>query len=145
DKLNIPKTYGENDFPLVIQDRNLMKDGKLSYDLNMMSLMHGMQGDTPLVNGAFDPYLEVPKGKVRLRLVNGSNARIYHLKLSNRHDFWQIASDGGFLEKPLKMNHIVLGPAERVEIIVDFSSYKRGEKVHLLDQEIGLMNFVVGD
>ncbi|VEF47590.1 multicopper oxidase type 3 [Bacillus freudenreichii] len=113
--------------------------------MNMMSLMHGRHGDTPLVNGAFDPFLEVPKGKVRLRLLNGSNARIYQLKLSNNDDFWQIASDGGFLEKPVKMQQIVLGPAERAEIIVDFSSYKQGEKIYLSDQDFGLMSFVVGN
>ncbi|KRG13957.1 multicopper oxidase [Virgibacillus soli] len=145
DSLNIPKTYGENDFPIIIQDRNLRKDGQLTYDLNMMSVMHGMQGDTPLVNGAFDPYLEVPKGKVRLRILNGSNARIFQLKLSHNDDFWQIASDGGFLEKPLKMTQVVLGPAERTEIIIDFSSYQRGEKIQLLSQDVGLMNFVVGN
>ncbi len=145
DKLNIPKTYGENDFPIVIQDRNLRNDGQLTYNLNMMSVMHGMQGDTPLVNGAFDPYLEVPKGKIRLRLLNGSNARIFQLKFSNDDDFWQIASDGGFLEKPVKMNQIILGPAERAEVIVDFSSYKQGEKIQLYDQDIDLMNFVVGN
>lgn len=144
DNLNIPKTYGVNDFPIVIQDRNLMRDGQLSYDLNMMSFMHGMQGDTPLVNGAFEPYLEVPKGKVRLRILNGSNARVFQLKLSRTHDFWQIASDGGFLEKPLNMNSVVLAPAERAEIIVDFSSFKEGEKVKLFDQDIALMNFVIG-
>lgn len=144
-KLNIPTTYGEDDFPIVIQDRNLRQNGQLTYNLNMMSLMHGMQGDTPLVNGAFDPYLEVPKGKVRLRLLNGSNARIFQLKFSNNDDFWQIASDGGFLEKPVKMNQVILGPAERAEVIVDFSSYKQGDKVQLFDQDIGLMNFVVGN
>lgn len=144
-QLNIPKSYGENDFPIVIQDRNLREDGQLSYDLNMMSLMHGMHGDTPLINGVFDPYLEVPQGKVRLRLLNGSNARIFQLKLNEDDNFWQIASDGGFLEKPVKMDQIVLGPAERAEMIVDFSQYKQGDKVQLFDQDIRLMNFVVGN
>ncbi len=143
--MNIPKTYGENDFPIVIQDRNLRKDGQLTYDLNMMSVMHGMQGDTPLVNGAFDPYLEVPKGKVRLRILNGSNARVFQLKLSHNDNLWQIASDGGFLEKPVKMNQVILGPAERAEIIIDFSSYQRGEKIQLLSQDVGLMNFIVSN
>ncbi len=143
-QLNIPKTYGEDDFPIIIQDRNLGREGQLSYDLDRMSLMHGLHGDTPLINGAFDPSLEVPKGKVRLRILNGSNARIYQLKLSGKHDFWQIASDGGFLEKPVKMNSIVLAPAERAEIIVDFSSFKEGEKMKLFDQDTSLINFVVG-
>lgn len=144
DKLNIPKTHGDNDFPLVIQDRNLRRNGQLSYELDMMSVMHGMHGDTPLVNGAYDPFLEVPQGKVRLRLLNGSNAKIFQLNLSTHDDFWQIASDGGFLDKPIKLQQIILGPAERAEIIVDFSSYKQGDKIYLMDQDISLMSFIIG-
>lgn len=143
--LPIPDDYGVNDFPLIIQDRNLNEDGQLSYNLNMMSMMHGMEGDTPLVNGAYDADLEVPRGKVRLRLLNGSNARVSQFQLEDGAEFWQIASDGGFLEKPVKMDHLVLGPSERAEVIVDFSLYERGKRIELQDQDVRLMNFIVGD
>src|SRR5699024_6266015 len=143
--LPIPDDYGVNDFPLIIQDRNLNEDGQLSYNLNMMSMMHGMEGDTPLVNGAYDADLEVPRGKVRLRLLNGSNARVSQFQLEDGAEFWQIASDGGFLEKPVKMDHLVLGPSERAEDIVDFSLYERGKRIEIQDQDVRLMNFIVGD
>src|SRR5699024_1608951 len=143
--LPITDDYGVNDFPLIIQDRNLNEDGQLSYNLNMMSMMHGMEGDTPLVNGAYDADLEVPRGKVRLRLLNGSNARVSQFHLEDGAEFWQIASDGGFLEKHVKMDHLVLGPSERAEVIVDFSLYERGKRIELQHQDVRLMNFIVGD
>ncbi|HEY4599933.1 MAG TPA: multicopper oxidase domain-containing protein [Cerasibacillus sp.] len=145
DKLPIPKDYGRNDFPLVIQDRQLNQNGKLIYDLNMMDVMHGKHGDTPLVNGANDALLEVPRGKVRLRFLNGSNARTNQLHLKDELRFWQIASDGGFLEKPVKRHELILGASERAEVIVDFSSYKEGERIELFDQNVRLMTFIVGE
>nr|WP_084213441.1 multicopper oxidase domain-containing protein [Thermicanus aegyptius] len=144
DRLNIPKDYGVNDFPLVVQDRRF-ENGGMPYNLSMMDIMQGFQGDTILVNGAINPYLEVPKGKVRFRILNGSNARIYHFRFTGDTPFWQIASDGGFLEKPVKLNQAVLSPAERAEIIVDFSGFKTGERMELLDGNVSVMKFVVTD
>lgn len=145
DSLDIPKDYGINDIPLVIQDKNLGTDGQVNYNLSMHDVMMGLQGDTILVNGAVNPYLEVPKGKVRLRLVNGSNARIYQFKLSNGQDFHQIASDGGFLETPVQMSDLILSSGERAEIIIDFSSNKKGDIVNLMDQGFAFMKFKVTD
>lgn len=109
----------------------------------MHDVMRGLQGDTVLVNGAVNPFLEVPKGIMRLRLLNGSNASVYELNLSNNRIFHQIASDGGFLEKPIEMNQLVLGPAERAEILVDFSDLKKGETVQLINQGLDFMKFIV--
>ncbi len=145
DSLNIPKDYGINDIPLIIQDRDLSADGKAKYDLDMHDIMMGIMGNTILVNGAINPYLEVPKGKVRLRLLNGSNARIYEFKMSNDQKFHQIGSDGGLLEKPVEMTKLVLSSAERAEIIVDFTDFKSGDTVQLFDQETSFMKFVVTD
>lgn len=143
ENLDIPKDYGINDVPLVIQDKNFGADGDLDYHLNMHDVMMGLQGDTILVNGAIQPYFEVPKGKVRLRLLNGSNARNYSFKLSNEQTFYQIASDGGLLESPVEMTSVFLSPAERAEIIVDFSNFKKGATVQLTDAGTPLMKFVV--
>ncbi|MFC4767680.1 multicopper oxidase family protein [Effusibacillus consociatus] len=144
-KLNLPKDYGQNDFPLILQDRRFTKDGRMPYDLGMMDVMHGFQGDTVLINGAVNPFLEVPQGKVRFRILNGSNARIYNLHLTKTSEFWQIASDGGFLEAPVRLNQVDLGPAERAEIIVDFSNFKTGEVIQLQDRDENLMKFIVKD
>lgn len=142
-KLSIPKEYGVDDIPLIIQDKKFAADGNIPYDLEMRDVMMGLHGDTILVNGAINPFLEVPRGKVRLRLLNGSNARVYEFKLNNNQDFWQIGSDGGLLESPVKMNKLVLGPAERAEIIIDFAKFKKNDVVFLQDQDTKLMKFIV--
>lgn len=143
ESLPIPKDYGVNDFPLIIQDKQFNNNGEIPYDLGMRDVMMGLQGDTILVNGAISPYLDVPRGKVRLRLLNGSNARVYEFHLSNNQEFWQIASDGGFLEQPVKMNKLILGAAERAEIIVDFSEMKKGDKLEMQDQGVSFITFKV--
>src|SRR5690606_785175 len=126
-----------------IQDKRFNADGSFKYELGMHDVMNGLQGDTMMVNGAVNPFLEVPRGMVRLRLLNGSNASVYELNLSNNQTFHQIASDGGFLEKPTEMKNIVLGPAERAEILVDFSGLEKGETVQLLNQGSAFMKFVI--
>ena len=145
ERLDIPKEYGVDDVPLVLQDKRFNSDGSFDYDLGMRDVMNGLQGDTMLVNGAINPFLEVPRGMMRLRLLNGSNASVYELSFSNNQSFYQIASDGGFLEEPVKMNKIVLGPAERAEIIVDFSELKKEETVQLDNKGSEFMKFKAKD
>ncbi len=157
EQLAIPKEYGINDFPLVVQDKRLDSNGNMQYDPGMTDIMMGLYGNAFLVNGAISPYLEVPKGMVRLRLLNGSNGRTYHFELSNSQPFYQIASDGGFLEEPVEMTSIRMSPAERAEILVDFSKLETGDIIKLIDtgsdlaktvtdaHEIELMEFVVTD
>ncbi|CAM3823450.1 multicopper oxidase family protein [Mesobacillus thioparans] len=145
DNLNLPNEYGVNDIPLVIQDKKLDANGRFEYKLGMHDVMMGLQGGTILVNGAVNPYLEVPKGKMRFRLLNGSNARIYELLFSNNQSFYQIASDGGLLEQPVGMTKLVISPGERAEIIVDFSEFKDGDTVELTNQGTEFMKFMVTD
>ncbi|MBV1709134.1 MAG: multicopper oxidase domain-containing protein [Erysipelothrix sp.] len=141
DRLNIPKDYGVNDIPLIIQDRSFNRDGSFDYSSNMMD---GVLGDTILVNGAITPTLKVDQINMRFRLVNGANARNFDFELSNRGEFYQIASDGGFLEKPVKSKRLFLSPGERAEIIVDFSAYNEGDVIFLKSGNIRIMTFVVG-
>lgn len=121
----LPSDYGVNDIPLVLQDRAFADDGAFFYVKRGPALMHGFRADQIMVNGGIRPKASVPSGLVRLRLLNGSNARIYHLRFSDDREFHQIASDSGLLPKPLKRNSVSLAPAERVEILVDFSSNSR--------------------
>lgn len=137
DQLDIPKDHGINDFPLIIQDKKMDESGNLKYNPSMTDMMRGLYGNAFLVNGAISPYLEVPKGIVRLRLVNGSNGRTYHFSLSNGQSFHQIASDGGLLEQSLEMSSLRLSPAERAEILVDFSQFSTDEKVTLINYDLG--------
>ena len=118
---DLPNTYGVDDLPLIIQDRAFNPDGSLYYIKRGPALMHGFRADTILVNGAIQPTANVPSGIVRLRILNGSNARIYHLRFSDGRRFHQIASDGGLLPKPIARTSITLAPAERAELLADFS------------------------
>jgi len=138
-ELDIPKDYGINDIPLVIQDKRFTKEGAIPYELNMRDTMDGFMGDTILINGTINPELDVKNELVRLRILNGSNARSYDFNFSDNTKFYQIASDGGFLEKSVEMTNVILAPAERAEILVDFSKYKVGDKVTFRDTENNIM------
>tara|TARA_R110000850_G_scaffold260811_1_gene388403 strand:- start:100947 stop:102467 length:1521 start_codon:yes stop_codon:yes gene_type:complete len=118
--LGLPSNYGVDDIPLLLQDRQF-KDGTLVFPQGMMVVMHGRRGDTLMVNGTVDPVTCVPRGLVRLRLVNGSNAREYDLAFADDRLFHWIASEGGLLEKPVELTSLRLAPGERAEILVDFS------------------------
>lgn len=88
----------------------------------------GMHGDVLLVNGTINPFLVARAETLRLRLLNGSNARFYGLEFRDGRRFLQIASDGGLLEQPHETGRITLAPGERAEIIVDVSD---GRPTHL--------------
>ncbi|MEM9777470.1 MAG: multicopper oxidase domain-containing protein, partial [Chloroflexota bacterium] len=107
--LNLPDTYGVDDIPLIIQDRNFDDDGQLNYQINNGSYY----GDTIVVNGTVDPYVEVPAAMVRLRILNGSNGRIYNFGFEDNRTFYQIATDGGFLETPVPLTRLRLSTGER--------------------------------
>ena len=117
DALDLPKTYGVDDIPLVIQDRLFDDDGAFRFALNQGAVY----GDTMLVNGTWNPFLPVESRRIRFRLLNGSNARIYYIGFDDNRVFHQIATDGGFLETPLQTDRVTLAPGERAEILVDFS------------------------
>lgn len=101
--------------------------------------MDGFKGDTVLVNGAIAPELDVKSEVVRLRLLNGSNARSYDFNFSDNRAFHQIASDGGFLKNSIEMREVSLAPAERAEILVDFREYSGGDQVILRDGDYEVM------
>jgi blue copper oxidase len=107
--------------------------------------MDGASGQYILVNGAITPTLNVSRIKMRFRILNGANASNFNVRLQDNHEFIQIASDGGLLEKPVLMNSLFISPGERAEIIIDFSSYQKGQKVRLLSNKKVIMSFVVSD
>lgn len=118
--LGLPSAYGVNDLPLILQDK-VFQDGRLVYPDHPMTMMHGLRGQVVLVNGSIGPVSRVPAGLVRLRLVNGSNARVYDLSFTDKRRFHWIASDAGLLERPVAGSSLQLAPGERAEILVDFS------------------------
>ncbi|MDN3563518.1 multicopper oxidase domain-containing protein [Paeniroseomonas aquatica] len=118
--LGLPSDYGVDDLPLLIQDRQF-QDGRLVMPAGMMTAMQGRRGDTILVNGAPNPLAAVPNRLVRLRLVNGSNARIYDLSFSDGRGFHWIGTEGGLLERSVALRSLTLAPGQRAEILVDFA------------------------
>lgn len=144
-KLGLPQDYGVDDIPLVLQDRQFNDDGSFAYLGSMHDRMMGMKGDKLLVNGTLNPYFEAKTSQLRLRLLNGSNSRIYNLKFEDDRSFYQIGSDGGLLEAPVKLTELTLAPAERVELIVDVSDGKIALlKSTTANAESGLMGGMMG-
>jgi len=123
--LDLPRTYGLDDFPLVIQTKE--------FDANSQIVVPSNSDDVLMVNATIDPYLEVPAQIVRIRLLNGSSQRVFNIGLSNSHTFYQIASDGGLLQEPVLLSRLRMAPGERAEILVDFSGME--------DQSIQLMSY----
>ena len=120
DDRGLPSIYGVDDLTLVLQDRRFDAAGRMTYDLSMMDVMHGFVGEVMIINGQIDAIAAAPKGVTRLRLVNGSNARIYTLFMSDDRPMHLIATDGGFLDAPIALETLVLSPGERAEVLVDF-------------------------
>ena len=119
--LDIPSNYGVDDIPLIVQDRRFNEDGSFRYVGMHRDVMTGVFGDRILVNGTTSALFTPSTNKVRFRILNAANARTFNFALADGREFSLIASDGGFLEKPVALRNIVVAPAERAEIVVDFS------------------------
>lgn len=122
ERLGLPRTYGVDDLPIILQDRQFDGNGDLVYAAAGPSRMMGMRGDTLIVNGAVAPVARVPRGLVRLRLLNAANARNFDVRFGDDRTFHVIASDGGYLPAPVALNALTIAPSERFEILVDFSN-----------------------
>lgn len=125
--LPLPREYGVDDIPLIVQDRKFHDDGTLDASTSFMQST-GIIGDTVLVNGTPGAYFEVTTNTVRLRILNGSNTRPYNFAFEDDRAFSIIGTDGGLLEAPVEASSIQLSPGERAEVIVTFTP---GEQVRL--------------
>ncbi|MET3507561.1 multicopper oxidase family protein [Halalkalibacter oceani] len=142
--LGLPSDYGINDIPLIFQDKTFDDEKQLNYSAAMND--DGTIGETLLINGTLNPKLTVNKEKVRLRLLNGSNARNFTFKLNTGDSFVQVATDGGFLNEPVTLNEVTLTPSERAEIIVDFSQLNTENDLALINEDGSiLLPFEVSD
>src|ERR1035437_609349 len=124
---------GEFEVPLVIQDKRISADYALDYSPTSTDVMTGYMGQYITVNGVYAPFKNVKSATYRFRVLNGSNGRIYNLGLSNGAAFKVIGSDGGLLPTSQSVSSLLLGPGERADILVDFSSYAVGTELFLVN------------
>jgi len=141
DALGLPT--GDYELPLVLRDARVDRSGALRYASDPTS----PRGDFPVINGVPYPEHDVARARYRLRVLNGSNARVFRLALSNGAPMTVIGNDGGLLEVPESVSRVELGPAERVDLLVDFRQYAPGERIALQCLRSGwdLLEFVVVD
>jgi FtsP/CotA-like multicopper oxidase with cupredoxin domain len=147
------------EIPIVIQDRTFTEDGGLFYPDNR-AFFEGLDpsqlqipfmpdpacggpsdvapiwnpeffGNSIVVNGATWPSLEVQQRRYRLRFLNGCNSRFLILGMDNGLPFWQIGNEGGFLPAPVELPELLIGPAERADVIVDFTNVPTGTEIIL--------------
>lgn len=138
----LPLPQGRYDVPLVIQDKFFRSDGQIVYPRHdpVRPVGQGVFGDVILVNGAPRPFLDVERRRYRFRVLNGSNARVYRLRLSVDLPFTVVQTEGGFVPHPIDTPDIVLAPSERISFVIDFGRLPVGTRVTLrneMDQQPG--------
>jgi len=152
--LNLPSLG--NEIGLAIQDRTFNTDGSLFYNAQ---LEDAFKGEYAVVNGKVNPYLNVNQGKYRFRMLNGSQSREYIFRLENITDpgndpvFTLIGTDLGLIGAPINMGNSygIHGPAERMDVVIDFSVYPAGTEIILRNDDPtppllpNIMKFIVTD
>jgi len=121
---------GQYEVPLVIQDRMFTQDGQLYYPAEAEvdeapepSVLPEFFGDHILVNGQAWPVLDVEPTAYRFRMLNGSDSRFYNLRIGSGPQLQQIGTDSGLLYAPVPLDQLAIGPGERADVLVDFSSF----------------------
>ncbi|RLD31133.1 MAG: bilirubin oxidase [Bacteroidetes bacterium] len=133
--LDLPRTYGVDDFPLVIQTKD--------FDENNQIVTPSNADDVLMVNATIDPMLDVPAQVVRFRLLNGSSQRVFNLGLSGNQTFYQIGSDDGLLSETNAVSRLRLAPGERVEVLIDLTAMQ-GQSLSLMSFAAELANGIYG-
>ncbi|MET8524966.1 multicopper oxidase domain-containing protein [Micromonospora sp. NPDC005172] len=141
-----PPDTSYHDIPLLIQDRSFSPDGELVYPGNHhdgSAWTSAFSGSTIVVNGRTWPNLTVQRRRYRFRLLNGCNSRFLMLSVAAHATarparpvlpIWQIGSDGGFLPEPVPHQGLTLGPAQRADVIVDFTGVPVGTELYLVNE-----------
>ncbi len=130
---SLPLPRGQRDIPLMLADRSFDARNQLTdpFAARRRPPDDGVTGRHVLVNGAVLPYHRVRAQRYRLRVLNASHFRAYELRLSGGLPIVQIATDAGLMPRPVRRSRVLLGPGERVELVVDFAA-ARGRRIHLL-------------
>lgn len=135
----------QQEIALVIQDRTFNAQNRLIYMPNgHMDQMLGSLGDQILVNGRPEKVFKITAGSYRLRILNGSNARLYRLAWDDDAPLSVIGSDGGLLPAPVSKSSVLLAPGERIEVWADFSKQTPGSSRRLIHKPIQGIDFRMG-
>jgi blue copper oxidase len=130
--LNLPS--GEYEVPLIIQDKHF--DGiSLDYSPNDEEIMTGYLGEQILVNGVHAPVLSVASAWYRFRILNGSTARVYNLAMTDNLQMHIIGADGGLLRSPESVSNVMLGPGERLDVVINFEGHAIGKEFYLMSNK----------
>lgn len=132
----LPETWGVDDIAIILQDKRFDANGQIDYVLTSSEELTGYMGDTLLVNGAVAPVWQAPAQWVRLRLLNGCNARTLEIRSSTTMPMVQIANEGGLLQTPAVRAAVTLAPGERAEILLDLSAATIGQEFSLLARTV---------
>jgi FtsP/CotA-like multicopper oxidase with cupredoxin domain len=127
------KSWGNLDYDvnLMLADKAWDNSGQLYFDIFQFD---GFVGDAMTVNLCYKPYFEVERRKYRFRILNGSVSRFFKIALSDGSAMIQIANDGNLLPHPVTLTQLdEQGIAERYDVVIDFSRYKVGTKVWMVN------------
>ncbi len=138
----LPHDWGIDDIPVIFQDRTF-HDNQWDYQADYD--MDGTLGDTALVNGTANAEFTVTRPWLRLRVLNGANRRELRLNTDKNIVMTQIASDGGFLPHAVSLTKIMLTTAERAELLLDLSAYKKGDQLLLKADDTVILTLTVGE
>lgn len=119
--LDLPREYGVDDIPVVVMDAKFTNDNQLDHEVDPTL---GLLGTTPLVNGITNAFFQATTRRVRLRLLNGASMRFYTFKLDNGAPLQIVATDSGLLDAPVSADELLIGPGERVEVVIDLEPDK---------------------
>jgi bilirubin oxidase len=133
--INLPRTYGVDDFPLVVQTK--------AFDDNNQIIVLSALDSNLMVNGTINPYLDAPAQVVRMRLLNGSSERYYNFGFEGNKTFYQLASDAGLLRETVALTRLMLAPGERAEILIDLAPFN-GQSFNLMSFGSELANGIYG-
>lgn len=133
--LMLPRTYGIDDFPIIVQSK--------AFDILTQIAISTEMDTTICVNGTVNAFLDAPAQIIRLRLLNGSSSRVYNFGFSANQSFKMIASDGGLLDSAITMNRLRLAPGERAEILLDLQGMS-GQTIYLNSFSSEFQNGIYG-
>jgi len=133
--LNIPLTYGVDEFPIVLQTKG--------FDVNTQIEVHTDVDSVPMVNGTLDAIVDFPAQVVRLRVLNGSSQRVMEFGFSNNKSFSLIGTDGGIFNSPVSLTRYRIAPGQRADILVDLTS-DLGQNLQLMSYGSELPNATYG-